>query len=400
MLINNGIVSSNDLKIIQSLIPVKHSKARPKYSMQAKYITVHNTGNAGATGKQNADYAVNQNEYKSWHFTVGNNEVYQHLPITESGWHCGDGENGTGNRNSIGIEIAEVYGADRTAIKFVAELIKATGISIDKVVSHKNWSGKNCPRLILPHWDSFIEDIKAELGVEEVKSEIRYKKYNDRIHELRGEVKDLVVDVVDKRIWDITEFTNCVNGTFYWHHPDGTTYPTSILYQDGVTYQSIANHYYDFGAPQSVYIANKDDTVNMKRIKNLSELNLSNIRTVIGGLGIRNTLDPTFYYSPVTEGFKAGYNLKGVWKDFSDVLRRSNKTFIGYNKRLNKQYLIVLKNVTMAEAIAIMTDNSTGEAYDVILMLDGGGSTFMDALGKYVFQGQNTRRIHNILRFK
>ena len=105
MLINNGIVSSNDLKIIQSLIPVKHSKARPKYSMQAKYITVHNTGNAGATGKQNADYAVNQNEYKSWHFTVGNNEVYQHLPITESGWHCGDGENGTGNRNSIGIEI-------------------------------------------------------------------------------------------------------------------------------------------------------------------------------------------------------------------------------------------------------------------------------------------------------
>jgi exopolysaccharide biosynthesis protein len=89
-----------------------------------------------------------------------------------------------------------------------------------------------------------------------------------------------------------------------------------------------------------------------------------------------------------------------MWKDFSDVLRRSNKTFIGYNKRLNKQYLIVLKNVTMAEAIAIMTDNSTGEAYDIILMLDGGGSTFMDALGKYVFQGQNTRRIHNILRFK
>lgn len=89
MLINNGIVSSNDLKIIQSLIPVKHSKARPKYSMQAKYITVHNTGNAGATGKQNADYVVNQNEYKSWHFTVGNNEIYQHLPINESGWHAG-----------------------------------------------------------------------------------------------------------------------------------------------------------------------------------------------------------------------------------------------------------------------------------------------------------------------
>lgn len=399
MLINNGIVSSNDLKIIQSLIPVKHSKARPKYSMQAKYITVHNTGNAGATGKQNADYAVNQNEYKSWHFTVGNNEVYQHLPITESGWHCGDGENGTGNRNSIGIEIAEVYGADRTAIKFVAELIKATGISIDKVVSHKNWSGKNCPRLILPHWDSFIKDIKAELGVEEVKSEIRYKKYNDRIHELRGEVKDLVVEVVDKRIWDITEYTNCVNGTFYMLQGNGKTHPTSILYQNGITYQSVADHYKHFETPQSVYIIYKNNTVDMKRIKNLSELNLTNVKTVIGGLGLRNTLDPTFRYSPVTEGFKAGYTLKEGWKDFSDVLRKTNHTILGYNKNTNKIYLLVIQNATMAEVLKIISDNTYGEEYHIALKLDSGGSTFMDALGKYVFQGQNSRQIHNILRF-
>ncbi len=400
MLINNGIVSSNDLKIIQSLIPVKHSKARPKYSMQAKYITVHNTGNAGATGKQNADYAVNQNEYKSWHFTVGNNEVYQHLPITESGWHCGDGENGTGNRNSIGIEIAEVYGADRTAIKFVAELIKATGISIDKVVSHKNWSGKNCPRLILPHWDSFIEDIKAELGVEEVKSEIRYKKYNDRIHELRGEVKDLVVDVVDKRIWDITEFTNCVNGTFYMLQGNGKTHPTSILYQNGITYQSVADHFRDFGTPQSVFIIYKDGKVDMKRIKNLSELNISNVRLAVGGLGLRNTQDPKFYYSPVTEGFKAGYASNGKWKDFSDVLRKANKTVLGYNKRLNKCYLLTVSNVAHGELIKIISDNSTGEAYDIAISVDGGGSSFQDFNWEYVFQGENTRRIHNILRFK
>ena len=398
MLINNGIVSSNDLKIIQSLIPVKHSKARPKYSMQAKYITVHNTGNAGATGKQNADYAVNQNEYKSWHFTVGNNEVYQHLPITESGWHCGDGENGTGNRNSIGVEIAEVYGADRTAIKFIAELIKATGISIDKIVSHKNWSGKNCPRLILPHWDSFIEDIKKEIGDDNTK--VEYMKYKNGMTELKGNAADLVCEIVNKKIWDITEFTNCMNGTFFYPDGKGGLYSTSILYVEGKAYQDTANHYWNFGTPQSVFIVYKDNTVDLKRIKFLSELDLSKVRLAIGGVGLRNTQDPNFYYSPVSEGFKAGYNLKGEWKDFTDVLRKTNKSVLGYNKRLNKCYLLTVPNVAHGELIKIISDNSTGEAYDIAISVDGGGSSFMDADWKYVFQGQNTRRIYNILRFK
>lgn len=399
MLINNGIVSSNDLKIIQSLIPVKHSKARPKYSMQAKYITVHNTGNAGATGKQNADYAVNQNEYKSWHFTVGNNEVYQHLPITESGWHCGDGENGTGNRNSIGIEIAEVYGADRTAIKFVAELIKATGISIDKVVSHKNWSGKNCPRLILPHWDSFIEDIKKEIGDDD-NTKVEYMKYKNGMTELKGNAADLVCEIVNKKIWDITEFTNCMNGTFFYPDGKGGLYSTSILYVEGKTYQDTANHYWNFGTPQSVFIVYKDNTVDLKRIKFLSELDLSKVRLAIGGVGLRNTQDPNFYYSPVSEGFKAGYNLKGEWKDFTDVLRKTNKSVLGYNKRLNKCYLLTVPNVAHGELIKIISDNSTGEAYDIAISVDGGGSSFQDFNWEYVFQGENNRKIHNILRFK
>ena len=394
MKINNGIVDT----AIQKLIPISNLKARPRYPMTAEYITIHNTGNAGATGKQNADYVVNQNEYKSWHFTIGNDEVYQHLPITESGWHAGDGENGKGNRKSIGIEIAEVYGAERTAIKFVAELVKSTGVSIENIVPHKHWSGKNCPRLILPHWDKFIDDIKKEIGVDKVK--VRYKKYSNRIHELRGNPEDLVNEIVDKRIWDITEFTNCTNGVFFVLQGNGKTHPTSILYENGVAYQSVANHYKDFGCPQSVFIIYKDGTVDMKRIKNLSELNLANVRLAVGGLGLRNTQDPKFYYSPVTEGFKKGYTLKGELKDFSDVLRKANKTVLGYNKRLNKCYLLTVPNVAHGELIKIISDNSTGEAYDIAISLDGGGSTFMDALGKYVFQGQNSRQIYNILRFK
>jgi len=381
MQIKDGIIDI----AIQNIIPIEHNKARPKHKMTPEYITIHNTGNAGTTGKLNSNYVVNQNEYVSWHFTIGCDEVYQHLPIAESAYHAGDGENGDGNRKSIGIEIAEVYGAEKTAVKFVAELIKATGISIGKIVPHKHWSGKNCPRLILPYWDKFIDDVRKEVG-----NMVEYKKYNDRIHELKSNVEELDVKIVDKKIFNITEYTNCTNGTFYWYDDKGKTYPTSILYADNTIYQDVANHYLRFNAPQSVFVVYKNDTVDMKRIKSISELDLGDIRLVVGGLGLRNNLDTTFKYSPVTEGFKGLY---------ADVLRKTNKTVLGYNKRLNKVYLLTVKNATHAELLSIISDDSTGEAYDIAISLDGGGSTFMDANKEYVFEGQNSRRINNIIGF-
>ena len=170
MKINNGIATSNYLKIIQHLIPISNKLARPRYPMKAEYVTIHNTGNPGASALANSKYVDNVNNYVSWHFTIGKDEVYQELPINESAWHAGDGANGAGNRKSIGIEIAEVPGAEETAIKFVAELLEALNLSVDKIVPHKYWksekypNGKNCPRLILPHWDKFIDNIKKEMS--------------------------------------------------------------------------------------------------------------------------------------------------------------------------------------------------------------------------------------------
>ncbi len=164
MQIKNGIVTGLEgIRLIQHLIPVSNKLARPQYPMTPEYITIHNTGNPGASALANSKYVDAVNSYTSWHFTVGPGEVYQELPITESAWHAGDGENGTGNRKSIGIEIAEVDGAEETAIRFVAQLIQATGISLSKVKPHQHWSGKYCPRLILPHWAEFIYNIKKEL---------------------------------------------------------------------------------------------------------------------------------------------------------------------------------------------------------------------------------------------
>ena len=254
--------------------------------------------------------------------------------------------------------------------------------------------------------DEITEGILEYFGInQEEKQEVddmktEFKRYGNGMTEIKKHPSKLTNEIVNKRIWDIVEFTDCINGTFFYPDGKGGLYSTSILYVEGKTYQDTANHYWNFGTPQSVFIVYKDNTVDLKRIKFLSELDLSKVRLAIGGVGLRNTQDPNFYYSPVSEGFKAGYNLKGEWKDFTDVLRKTNKSVLGYNKRLNKCYLLTVPNVAHGELIKIISDNSTGEAYDIAISVDGGGSSFQDFNWEYVFQGENTRRIHNILRFK
>ncbi|MEC0288678.1 N-acetylmuramoyl-L-alanine amidase, partial [Bacillus subtilis] len=154
------------VNIIQDFIP-KGNKNRPAYPMNPHYITVHNTSNTakGADAASHARYVKNPETATSWHFTVDDKEIYQHLPLNENGWHAGDG-NGTGNRKSIGIEICENSDGDfekavSNAQWLIKKLMKEQGISFANVVPHKHWSGKECPRKLLNRWDSFKAGISG-----------------------------------------------------------------------------------------------------------------------------------------------------------------------------------------------------------------------------------------------
>lgn len=255
--------------------------------------------------------------------------------------------------------------------------------------------------------DEITKGILEYFGIEQEKEVetnkgVRYKKYGEDIHELRGNPTDLAVEIVDKRIWDITEFTNMVNGTFYWYNLDGTTYPTSILVIDGKIIKDEANHFYNFGCPQNVFIVYRNGKVEMKKIYFAhKELDYKNIQVAVGVVGLRDTTNPNFKYDPKSEGFKKDINrITGKVEDQSGVLAKRNKTVIGWNERLNKVYLLVVRNITHGDLIELISDNSTGEEYHIAGSLDGGDSTLQDALGEYVFEGNNNRRINNIVRFK
>lgn len=141
--------------------------------MEPKYLTLHDTANPnwGADALAHARFLQTTDRKASWHFTVDDRRVVQHLPLNESGFHAGDGA-GPGNRQSIGIEICENADGDRAkaeerAVKLVAWLLDSRGLQLDAVVPHQQWNGKNCPRLLLPRWNGFIALIESKMGPKE-----------------------------------------------------------------------------------------------------------------------------------------------------------------------------------------------------------------------------------------
>ena len=148
----------------------KYSLKAP-YSMTPKYITIHNTSNS-APAQNEISYMKNNNNATSYHVCVDEKYVIQAIPFNRNAFHAGDGVNGTGNRQSIGIEIARSTGdinlfkqAEQNCAMYVAQLLKNYGWGIDRVKRHKDWSGKNCPHKTMElGWQRFLNMVQAELN--------------------------------------------------------------------------------------------------------------------------------------------------------------------------------------------------------------------------------------------
>lgn len=154
---------------IQTYLIDQEADNRPGGSNPCKYITIHETGNAakGADAVAHAAYLdsdAGKRDMVSWHYTVDDHAIVQHLPDYETAYHAGDGKDGPGNTTSIGIEICVNAGGDfaqaqANAASLVRLLMEEHGIPIDRVVQHAHWNGKDCPKTIRATtgaWEGFL----------------------------------------------------------------------------------------------------------------------------------------------------------------------------------------------------------------------------------------------------
>ncbi|MDJ0737906.1 MAG: N-acetylmuramoyl-L-alanine amidase [Nostocaceae cyanobacterium] len=168
------------LNLKEDYIPLRN-KNRPGTPIFIQYITVHNTDNtdSGADALAHAKFVKDPGYYiykekknwVSWHYTVDDKCVIKHLPINEVGWHS----NREGNSKSIGIEICMHQGIDQEAAnlraaRLIAALLYDLKLTLDRIVPHYKWTGKNCPSLLLDNgkpgsqWKNFISLVKQELS--------------------------------------------------------------------------------------------------------------------------------------------------------------------------------------------------------------------------------------------
>lgn len=212
--LENGIIRESNIYGIPfkvDLIPIGKT-GRPQIKQQPEYITIHNTGNKknGADAEMHTNFVDKEIGYISWHFTVGEDIIYQELPITEIGYHAGDGK-GKGNRCSIGIELVEIGDWNKirlNGIKLIVWLMKNVpwliGDNIKKTIQpHKHWSGKYCPRVILNEsggFDKFVLDVMSNFNnypVKEVKKVSNTPEW--KIAELNMAYDNKII--TDKNYW-------------------------------------------------------------------------------------------------------------------------------------------------------------------------------------------------------
>ena len=154
-------------------------KNRPGGINPCRYITIHETGNkaSGADAEAHGTYlnsSAGEADLVSWHYTVDDHAIVQHLPDGETAYHAGDGKAGTGNAQSIGIEICvnadgDFAKAKANAAALVRLLMEEHGIPIANVVQHNSWNGKDCPYTIrhtAGAWEAFLALCGGESAAE------------------------------------------------------------------------------------------------------------------------------------------------------------------------------------------------------------------------------------------
>lgn len=164
-------VTAAPLGIIIDLLPPGFH-TRPGTRLVPTSLTIHNTDNPnrGAGAEAHNRYIRSPHAVArevSWHFTVDDRSIYQHLPLNEVGWHAG-----RGNATSLGIEICmnsdmNVPAAYERAAELCAYLIVHLRLAYPGgLVQHHDWTGKNCPSVLRAdrnRWPAFVNLVGQHL---------------------------------------------------------------------------------------------------------------------------------------------------------------------------------------------------------------------------------------------
>lgn len=215
------VAGGDEMQVVQDFLRVGH-KFRPGTRITPTSVTIHNTGNPTSTARGERAWLDNptnlrSNNFASWHYVLDETTIVQAIPEHELAYHARQG-----NNSSIGIEICESGNQAvvwRRAVRFVASILKRYNWGTDRVKTHRDWTGKHCPRLLLPRWSEFLADIEREQTAPSNLSPIAIAGLKI---ELSNEVRDFQGAIIDGRSYaPVRELLEQLGYTVSWDEARG-----------------------------------------------------------------------------------------------------------------------------------------------------------------------------------
>jgi N-acetylmuramoyl-L-alanine amidase len=210
------------------------------------WVVIHDTANtspgSGALAHANYLYnnTINQTAlWVSWHYTIDDVYIYQHVPEIERAFHAGDGSAlpgqhsvylGGGNRNGVGIEMAvnqdsDMYRTWQRTAKLAADILVRYDLPREHMKYHRDFSGKTCPNTLInaglmPQFELFA-DIEYRVRKDFHDAEIIFESHHHEYLDDHG------------RIIKLPDRALTVSYTITVTHDDVTTSRTFYTYLPG-----------------------------------------------------------------------------------------------------------------------------------------------------------------------
>lgn len=396
-----------------------------------KYLTIHGTGNQKATAQNERDYlnSISNTSSTGFHVVVDDKQAIECIPFNRVAYHAGDGGEGKGNNQSIGLEICESGNRNLTlynAVQVSAKILKEENIPIENMKRHFDWSGKNCPRILSANdwqgWNEFKKEVEKELNKSNVKNDTLYRvqvgaySIKENAEKLLQELKSKgfqgvitetsvtappippkeeinikskyykigdahIIETTPDNIYvkilgDTLDKSVGVNGVLFDTQTAPVTSPESCVFiamNDGKPLSNNSQFNGWNSPPRATLIYHTNKKLGFRQLKNISTIK-DNTIWAVGGFMVKPYMDFKNEQIPPGVNYKTAH------------------TYIGYDKE-GKIYLIIKPNHNISEIVPLMDKLKITNA----IVLDGGGSSQMNHPdGQY----KSTRKINSAILLK
>lgn len=210
------------------------------------WVVIHETANTnpGAGALSHANYLWNAAQAGtvlnvSWHYTMDDTYLYQHVPEDEIAYHAGDGSSlprvepnpylGGGNRNGVGIEMSvaqneDMYRTIQRTAKLSADILVRYNLPVSHQKYHQSFANKVCPQgLIRGNMLPLFEELvlyEYKVRTLQGEAEISFESHNPDLVDHTGRVIQMP-DQAQTVSYTVTVTLNGVetSRTFYTYLP-------------------------------------------------------------------------------------------------------------------------------------------------------------------------------------